>query len=126
MTYFFDNNISPSLVNILRELEVDAVHLKERFPAETADVDWIPHVGREGWIVITADREIRRNAAERQALKQNHVTALFLKSAFLKRTKWDQAEWIIKNRRKIDELALKLSQGTTMLISDNGKLQVLD
>jgi len=126
VTYFFDNNISPRLVNILRELDVDALHLKQVFPENTDDVDWIPRAGQEGRIVITADREIRRNTAERAALRQNNVTALFLQRAFLKRTKWPQAEWLIKHWLKIDAQAQKLRQGTTMLISDNGKLISLD
>ena len=126
MTYFFDNNISPHLVNILRELDVDAVHLKQVFKEDTEDVDWIPQAGQEGWIVVTADREIRRNPAEREALKQNNVTTLFLQRTFLKRTKWPQAEWLIKHWRKIDQQAQALRQGTTILVSDNGKLLPLE
>ena len=41
MTYFFDNNISPHLVNILRKLGVDAIHLKQVFPEAADDVEWI-------------------------------------------------------------------------------------
>jgi predicted nuclease of predicted toxin-antitoxin system len=112
VTYFFDNNISPRLVNILRELGVDALHLKQVFPEGTDDVDWLPRAGQEAWIVITADREIRRNSVERTALTQNRVTALFLQRSFLKRNKWPQAEWLIKPWLKIDEQAQKLRPGT--------------
>lgn len=66
MTYFFDNNISPSLVNILCELGVDAIHLKQVFPEDTDDLDWLPHAGQKEWVIVTADREIRRKTADAQ------------------------------------------------------------
>ena len=42
MTYFFDNNLSHKLVGILKLLDVDAIHLKDVFPENQQDVDWLP------------------------------------------------------------------------------------
>ena len=41
MKAFFDNNLSERLVMGLREFGEDVVHLKERFPEETEDVNWL-------------------------------------------------------------------------------------
>ncbi len=125
MTYFFDNNISDKLVILLKALDVDARHLKEDFPVDTADVDWPPYVGQKGWTVVTADRAIRRPPAELAALKDAHVTALFMKDNFLHRNKWEQAAWLVRLWREIDRQATRLAQGTIVSVSDKGKLEVL-
>jgi hypothetical protein len=42
------------------------VHI-DHFPQDAADADWIPEVGRRGWVLITKDENIRRNPLERAA-----------------------------------------------------------
>ena len=125
MRFFFDNNISQRLVNILKELDVDAIHLKEIFPENTGDSEWIPRAGTEKWIVITADKRIRRNAPEQKALTENNVSALFLKESFLKKRIWQQAEWVIKHWQTIEQEAVRLSQGTCAIVRENGRLDIL-
>ncbi len=125
MTFFFDNNISPRLVNILKQLSVDAIHLKEIFPADTEDTDWIPRAGAEGWIIVTADRMIRRIPAELLALKQSGTTALFLKETFLKKGIWQQAEWLIKTWQTTEVEARRLAPGMMALVKENGRLEIL-
>ena len=122
MTYFFDNNISPKLVGILKLLDVDVLHLKDVFPEDEKDVDWLPRAGEEGWIVVTVDHAIRHRAAEYEALKRSRVTVLFLAKGFLKRARWLQAQWLISKWPKMEEQAQKLRPGTLMEVNDNGKL----
>jgi hypothetical protein len=45
----------------------------------TDDVNWLPHVGKRNWAVITHDERIRRVAAERQAVLDNKVGVFLLK-----------------------------------------------
>jgi hypothetical protein len=123
VTYFFDNNISFKLVNILKALDVDAIHLTNRFPPDTPDVGWLPEAGKAGWIVVTADSAIRRRPAELLALKQSGVTALFLKANFLKRGKWEQAGWLVKHWQSIETQTDRLQQGAIVTVSDRGKLE---
>ncbi len=42
------------------------VHL-DHFPGNKPDLEWIPEVGRRGWVLITKDQHIRRNPLERAA-----------------------------------------------------------
>jgi predicted nuclease of predicted toxin-antitoxin system len=67
VTFFFDNTFPPQLVKILKILNVDARHLQDDFPADTDDVDWLPEVGRKGWVVVTGDRKISKKPPERKA-----------------------------------------------------------
>jgi hypothetical protein len=50
--------------------------LLEHFPHATRDEDWLPEVGRRGWVVLTKDARIRSNALERGAVVASDV-ALF-------------------------------------------------
>ena len=43
------------------------------FPRGTLDETWLPLVGSKGWVLLTADKRIRYNALEKQALKENRV-----------------------------------------------------
>jgi hypothetical protein len=125
VTYFFDNNISYKLVTIPKALDVDALHLIDEFPANMPDVDWLPRAGQAGWVVITADRAIRRRPGELSALKDAGVLALFLRDNFLRRDKWEQALWLVRHWPEIDKQVARLKHGTIASVSDRGKLEVL-
>ena len=45
----------------------------ETFGTGTEDVDWLPLVGRRGWILITKDKRIRRRELELRALNEAQV-----------------------------------------------------
>ena len=122
---FFDNNVAPALVNILKALSVDAVHLKEHFKQNTTDEDWIPEVGRHGWIVVTWDFRIYKRPAQRDALTQNGVKAVFLPSSFSQKKIWDQAAWIVKHWPKIVEQVDRFDRFQCVRITDNGKVELL-
>lgn len=47
-------------------------HLKH-FPRGTADEIWLPQVGNNKWIVLTADKRIRYNLLEKRALERHAV-----------------------------------------------------
>lgn len=51
------------------------VRHKERFRHDVSDVDWLTVVGREGWIVLTRDKNIRLREIERNALISAKVAA---------------------------------------------------
>jgi hypothetical protein len=87
VTFFFDNTFPPQLVQILTVLGVDAHHLQDEFPPETADVDWLPAVGKRGWIVVTGDRRISKKPPERKALEEANVIAIFMAKGFTSKQK---------------------------------------
>lgn len=125
MTFFFDNNLSAKLTEILRVLGIDVVHLRERFPQDAKDVEWIPVVGAEGLVVVTADDRLRRNAAERAAIRQYLVSVIYLPKNYLDRGLWEQAEFMVRYWRKIESQLDRLSLGFQVRSTDNGKLESL-
>jgi hypothetical protein len=77
-----DHNISPRIaraIHVLVEPEDIVVALGERFPIDVTDLKWITALGDEGgWAVISGDRRISRNKAEREAWRSSRLTGFFL------------------------------------------------
>ena len=48
MKFFIDNNLSPHLARGMEAFQEDVTHLTDHFSPETADEEWLPHVGQNG------------------------------------------------------------------------------
>lgn len=68
LTFFLDYQIGRYVVaNALRDAgAVVEAHI-DHFPQAAPDLEWIPQVGKRGWVLITRDANIRRNPLERAA-----------------------------------------------------------
>lgn len=105
MNIFFDENIGSGVPLALRNVGFRNVHYlaatfrwRIRRGERVYDNEWIPVVGRRGWLVITEDLAILDNEAERALLVQHDVGIVFLKAAklpardvlafMLRRMKW--------------------------------------
>ena len=68
LTFFLDHQIGRYIVaQALRDAGARVeVHL-DHFPGNKPDFEWIPVVGKRDWVLITKDRNIRRNPLERAA-----------------------------------------------------------
>ncbi len=49
----------------------------DHFAAGTADVDWLPEVGRRGWCLLTTDARIRTNQLERESVRLHCVRMFY-------------------------------------------------
>lgn len=87
MNWFFDNNLAPglaeSIVSVLRitlrRHGDSAVHLREMFPPDAKDIDWLSHLVPKGeWVIVSGDVDIVRVPAERQAWIESGHIAFFL------------------------------------------------
>jgi hypothetical protein len=78
--FFIDRSLGQyTVAQALRArcLPREVVHVHdEHFPDATRDEDWLPQVGRRGWVVLTKDARIRSNDLERGAVLSSGV-ALF-------------------------------------------------
>lgn len=50
------------------------------FVHDCPDEEWLPAVGKKGWIVLTRDKNIRRKPNELRAFKESRVLAIVLTS----------------------------------------------
>lgn len=102
MKFFFDNNLSPHLAHAIRELckaEIDVdeiVHLRDRFPANAKDQEWITELSQSGlWIVISQDA-FTKNDFEREALRRSGLIVFVLDPQWSQHSHWPKAQNLVK------------------------------
>ena len=130
MKLFLDNNLPPRLAKALSALFTglhEVVALRDKFPPNISDKDWITELSREGgWTVLSSDRRILKNPTERAALRSSNLTAFFLTRSLANKTSiekqmirilqlWDVMESTVKNVQggaayELPERSLKLRQ----------------
>ena len=127
MRLFFDNNLSPKLarsLNVLVEPEHQVVHLKEQFPAQTADEVWMRALaGQPDWVIISGDLRIRKNPHEICAWQQAGHTTFFLKKGWINLTFWDQAWKFVKVFPELLATAETAPRGSVFFITPNTKIE---
>ncbi len=124
MTYFFDNNLSPRLVEGLRAFGEDVVHLRDEFPDETDDTVWLPEIGRRGWYLVTHDKKISKKPAEIRALKQAGVGAfVFTQQRDL--PMWGWVETVVKRWVEINRWAAEHQRPFVAGIPERGRIRLL-
>jgi hypothetical protein len=77
---FFDEDLGKGVAIALHSVGVTSSYVGARrmIRKQTPDEEWIPVAGREGWLVITANRGILRNEIQRDLWVQNKVGGVFL------------------------------------------------
>lgn len=99
MKLLFDNNISPKVARAINELISPhnlAVPLRDKFPEDTKDIDWIAGLGEEGgWSVVSGDLRITKNKAERAAWLQTDLVGFFMESAMARLPPLEQTARIL-------------------------------
>jgi hypothetical protein len=120
-----DNNLPPALARALHELTVgkwnglhEVVHLRDRFPANTPDTEWIAALSREdGWAVITHDR--LNKGLEREALKRAGLKVFMLDSSWKNHAFWEKAIQLTRWWPRIIEQAEGLCGGAAFRVRWN-------
>lgn len=78
---FLDENLSGKTIpSALAEAGIAHETHTAHFKAGILDVEWLPEVGRRGWIAITKDARIRYNPLEIETLRNARVGAFVLSS----------------------------------------------
>lgn len=122
MKYFFDNCISYRYARMLAALEEhEVVALRDRFPADIEDVDFLPLLKSEGFVYITTDDRQKTRVREARAIREAGITALWLGRFWHRLTFWDQAKWLVSHWPKIDGYVLGVAVGTCAEVSQNGR-----
>jgi PIN like domain len=72
---YLDENLcnTVALQEILLKLGVRFERHLDHAARGTPDEEWLPVVGKRGWVLLTADKNIRYNLLERRALERNAV-----------------------------------------------------
>lgn len=78
-TFFLDHSLGTIKVRLALENEGANVEvLADHFDVGAEDIEWLPEVGKRGWVVLTKDKRIRRRTIEINALISSGVSAFVL------------------------------------------------
>lgn len=92
--------------------EHEIVALRDKFPPNIKDVDLIAELSRQGgWVLLSGDRRITRNRAEKSAFQNSKVVGMFLSPGLYKSTVLKQAERLIALWPVIETVAGNVSGG---------------
>ncbi|GAB1837997.1 hypothetical protein MyNCGM121_47780 [Achromobacter xylosoxidans] len=114
MNFLFDNNLPPAWAATMsaasrRRFTSTAlekvVQLRERFPANTQDLEWLEPLGREkNWCVISCDAFRKQNGAERRAIRQFGLSVFVLQPSWASKPYWEKtAQFILWWPRIVDQ-----------------------
>lgn len=62
----------------LKAVRDDVAWLEDVFPHGTPDVEWLPVVGANGWLMVCRDKKMRTRVGERRQIIENRVGAFCL------------------------------------------------
>jgi hypothetical protein len=69
ITFYIDRCLGNKLiVETLRSAGVTVEIHDDHFAKDAPDLDWIPEIGKRGWVVLTKDARIGTNQLERLAV----------------------------------------------------------
>lgn len=129
MRFLVDHNLSPRLARSLNEV-VDAdfgdqvVALKDKFPVDTSDVDWMNSLAAEGsWCFISADYRIKRSPVERAALRKSRLTGFYLSKGLRKKELAVQAARLLLQWKTISTQSRLVSGAALFEVLERGRLK---
>lgn len=102
MKLLLDNNLPSALAAALSQLSTgqwgddhQVLHLRDRFPANTPDTEWITTLSQEGdWTVVTHDRF--NKGQEREVLKRADIKVFLLDKSWKNQNFWAKAENLVR------------------------------
>ncbi len=80
VTFYVDRCLGLGVVAALRTAGALVEAHDDHFAQDAADVDWIPAVTGRGWVILTKDDSIRRNAPEIEAVRSSGARVVTLAS----------------------------------------------
>lgn len=87
ITFFVDRCLgSKSIVKILQSTGINIEIHDTHFDKGAQDVDWLPEVGKRGWVVLTKDANIGKHTLERIAVTRAQIKMFVLASQSLSGT----------------------------------------
>jgi hypothetical protein len=102
LTFYVDECLGRQVPTLLAAAGFDVRPWYDHFPGQQ-DVTWLPHIGARGWVLLTKDKNIRRNVLEVRAILNADVRAFALVATDM--TGVDQAQVFIDARRRIARIA---------------------
>jgi hypothetical protein len=125
LTFLFDENISPLIVNALKALGKPVAYITDILPRGTDDLTIFAKLGQVGWFLVTQDQRIKRKKHEREAMKQAQIGA-FIFMGRAERSVDDMMIQILRHFAQMERFAQSTTRPFIFGISDKGSIDRLD
>lgn len=80
-TFFIDRCLGKRrIIDVLQPLGLNLEVHDDHFAQTTLDIEWLPEIGKRGWVILTKDAAIARRPLERQAVAQANCQMFMLAS----------------------------------------------
>lgn len=127
MRFFVDNNIAPRLAHGFHQFVAGShsfIHLRDRFDANTPDVEWMEALAKEpDWVILSGDVAISRNPHEVEAWKEAGHVIFFLKPGWTNIPFWTQVERLAKCFPEIERRASRAKPGECFQVKVRGGVE---
>ena len=105
-TFYLDECLGGEKVaKVLIEAGLKIEMYFNHFQPGTPDVQWLPFVGQNGWVLLTQDKGIKKRKMEILALRESRVSAFVVAAKGLRGEEIGQL--IVKSLPKIDRILRK-------------------
>ena len=122
-TWFVDRSLGRKIVVELRAAGFQVEEHSAHFADNAPDAEWLAQAGRRGWVVLTKDKAVRRNALELAAIRMSGVACFSLGHGNLKAEQ--MAEAFIAARRRMEKALRRYDPPMTASVTSTGQLSVL-
>ena len=125
-----DNCLAPkhaSALSALLKPEHELIHLREMFPQNIRDEDWIPKLSAHSkeWIIISGDWRITRSKHLLQVWKDSRLTGFFLTRGWTNIELFAQHSKLTSCLPKLIGKASSHRPGTGFTVSINGDFAII-
>jgi predicted nuclease of predicted toxin-antitoxin system len=122
-TFFIDRCLGGKrIAEVLRNAGISVEIHDDHFDKGAQDVDWLPDVGRRGWIVLTKDARIGKRPLEKIAVASTGIRMFTLASQNLSGA--DMAEIFLKSIISMQELIRKHPAPFIAKVYRNGRIDM--
>ncbi|MGH6610968.1 MAG: hypothetical protein ACRECQ_12010 [Burkholderiaceae bacterium] len=119
---FIDRNAwSHALGEALRLASIEFIAHHQHFAPDAADVEWLATAGRERWIVLTRDQNIRRRPLELAAVRTHRVVMFVLSRGNL--SAQESAQIVVSAYNRIVRAAQGARRPAIFTLTREGRIQ---
>jgi len=117
-TFFVDRSLGKKVGRSLREAGATVEFHDDHFPQTALDKDWIPIVSKQGWVILTKDKNIRRPSGEREDLVLANARVFTLTSGNISGS--EMANLYIQHLAAIEQIATSERPPFAYTVGPNG------
>jgi hypothetical protein len=123
IVFFLDKCLGRFVVaNALRKCGERVEIHENHFEADTPDHEWVPEVGRRGWIILSKDTRLRHNNIELIALLKANTHSFILTSA--SQSGPEMAAAFVAALRDIKKILVRFQAPCVATVSPAGRVSV--